>query len=60
LDVERELLEAFERSGRVSEYLVSVLPNAVWRMPPPGGRGRPIAGVVARRTPRRAARCAGP
>src|SRR4029453_17310502 len=47
LDVERELLEEFERNGRVNEYLVSVLPDALWRLPPPGGRGRTIAAIVA-------------
>ena len=47
LDVERELLEAFTRSGRVSEYLVSVLPAALWRTPLPSGRGRSIAIIVA-------------
>jgi uncharacterized damage-inducible protein DinB len=47
LELERELLEGFERSGRVSEYLVSVLPDALWRMPPPGGKGRTIGAIVA-------------
>lgn len=47
LEVERELLEEFERNGRVNEYLVSVLPDALWRTPPPGGRGRTIAAIVA-------------
>ena len=47
LDVERELLEEFERNGRVTEYLVSVLPDAIWRLPPPAGRGRTIAAMVA-------------
>ena len=47
LDVERELLEEFERNGRVTEYLVSVLPDAIWRLPPPAGRGRTIAAIVA-------------
>ena len=47
LEVERELLEEFERNGLVNEYLVSVLPDAVWRTPPPGGRGRTIAAIVA-------------
>jgi uncharacterized damage-inducible protein DinB len=47
LDVERELLEAFIRSGRVSEHLVSVLPATLWRTPPPSGRGRSIAAIVA-------------
>ena len=47
LDVERELLEAFRRSGSVNEYLVSVLPVRIWRMAPPAGRGRSIAAIVA-------------
>src|SRR6185436_21019671 len=47
LEVERELLEEFERNGLVNEYLVSVLPDAVWRTPPPGGRGRTMAAIVA-------------
>jgi uncharacterized damage-inducible protein DinB len=47
LDVERELIEEFRRSGRVNEYLVGVLPPALWRMPPPGGRGRSMAAIVA-------------
>src|SRR6185369_16858245 len=47
LDVERELLEAFRLSGRVSEYLVEVLPSDLWRTPPASGRGRSIAAIVA-------------
>src|SRR5512134_3729743 len=47
LEVERELLEAFRQSGRVSEYLVEVLPVALWRTAPPCGRGRSIAAIVA-------------
>ena len=47
LEVEEELLEAFRRSGRVSEYLVRVLPVRIWRADPPGGRGRSIAAIVA-------------
>lgn len=47
LDVERELLEGFRHSGLVNEYLVSVLPAAVWHAPPPGGRGRSISAIVA-------------
>jgi uncharacterized damage-inducible protein DinB len=46
LEVERELLEEFQRNGRVSEYLVSVLPATIWRADPPGGRGRTIAAMV--------------
>ena len=47
LEIEAELLEAFRRSGRVSEYLVTILPQKLWRMSPPGGRGRTIAAIVA-------------
>lgn len=47
LEVERELVEAFRYNGLVSEYLVSVLPASVWRVAPPGGRGRSIAAIVA-------------
>ena len=47
LEVERELLEAFSQSGLVNEYLVSVLPDGLWRAAPPSGRGRSIAGIVA-------------
>jgi uncharacterized damage-inducible protein DinB len=47
LEVEQELIEAFRRSGRVSEYLVSVLPAGIWRTAPAGGRGRSIAAMVA-------------
>src|SRR2546427_9321 len=47
LDVERELLESFRQSGLVNEYLVSVLPAAIWHAAPPTGRGRSIAGIVA-------------
>ena len=47
LEIERELIEVFALSGRVTEYLVHVLPDALWREPPPSGRGRSIAGIVA-------------
>ncbi len=47
LDVEQELIEAFRQSGRVSEYLVEVLPASLWRTAPPGGRGRSLAAIVA-------------
>ena len=46
LDVERELIEAFRHSGRVTEYLASVLPAAIWRATPTGGRGRSIAAII--------------
>ncbi|HEY1309031.1 MAG TPA: DinB family protein [Vicinamibacterales bacterium] len=47
LEIERELLEEFAHNGHVNEYLVGVLPDAIWRMPPPGDRGRTIAAIVA-------------
>jgi uncharacterized damage-inducible protein DinB len=47
LDLKRELLEAFDHSGRVSEYLVSVLPPQLWRADLPTGEGRSIAAIVA-------------
>lgn len=47
LDVEQELIEAFRQSGIASEYLVGVLPVAIWRVTPPGGRGRTIAAIIA-------------
>jgi uncharacterized damage-inducible protein DinB len=47
LEVERELLEAFRLSGQVTEYLVTVLPPALWRAAPRSGRGRSLAAIVA-------------
>ena len=47
LELEAELIEAFQRSGRVTEYLVSIVPESLWRLDPPTGRGRSIAAIVA-------------
>ncbi|MGH9372862.1 MAG: DinB family protein [Vicinamibacterales bacterium] len=47
LNLERELLEAFDHGGRVNEYLVSVLPRPLWHAPPPGGSGPTIGAIVA-------------
>jgi uncharacterized damage-inducible protein DinB len=47
LDPRRELLEAFEHSYRVTEYVVDVLPSRVWRLEPPDRQGRSIAAIVA-------------
>jgi uncharacterized damage-inducible protein DinB len=47
LEIEAELIEAFTHCGRVSEYLVGIVPDAFWRADPPGGRGRTIAAIVA-------------
>jgi uncharacterized damage-inducible protein DinB len=47
LNVEEEIVEAFERCGRVTEYLVTVVPRPLWLLPPPSGHGRTIAATVA-------------
>ncbi len=47
LDANRELLEAFEHSGRVSEYLISALPKQLWQAGQTGGKERSIAAIVA-------------
>lgn len=47
LEVEQELIESFRHCCLVTEYLVSRLPSRIWRTPPPGGRGRSIAAIVA-------------
>lgn len=47
LEIPSELLEAFQHSGAVTEYLVSIVPDAIWRADPPSGRGRSIAAIVA-------------
>ena len=47
LDIPRELLEEFAHNGLVNEYLVNVLPDAIWHAAPPAGRGRTIAAIVA-------------
>jgi uncharacterized damage-inducible protein DinB len=47
LDAGRELLDAFDHSARVTEYLVGSLPPGLWQAPPPGGEGRTIAAIVA-------------
>jgi uncharacterized damage-inducible protein DinB len=46
LDTERELLEAFDHSARVTEHLVGALPARLWRAAAPG-EGRSIAAIVA-------------
>ncbi len=47
LDTKQELLQTFEYSFRVSEYLVGTLPKRLWRADPPDGKGRSIAAIVA-------------
>jgi uncharacterized damage-inducible protein DinB len=46
LNLERELIEAFEHSGRVTEYLVGVLPKRLWQQPSPTGHGRTVAAII--------------
>src|SRR5215467_14649121 len=47
LDANRELLEAFDHSCRVSEYLISVLPKKLWCAEQSGRKDRSIAAIVA-------------
>src|SRR5262249_22341351 len=47
LDIDEELIEAFDQCGQVTEYLVSVVPFRLWYLPPPTGHGRTIAAMVA-------------
>jgi uncharacterized damage-inducible protein DinB len=47
LDIEAELIEAFEQCGRTTEYLVGVVPDRLWHHPSPTGHGRTIAAMVA-------------
>lgn len=46
LSVQDELVEVFEQCGRVTEYLVTVVPRDIWHLPSPTGHGRTIAAVV--------------
>ena len=39
LNVEDELVEVFEQCGRVTEYLVTVVPRDLWYLPSPTGHG---------------------
>jgi uncharacterized damage-inducible protein DinB len=46
-DASGSLLSAYAINGRIDKYMIRNLPGEVWRMPPPGGKGRNIASVVA-------------
>lgn len=46
LEIERELLEAFEHAMRVTELVVEAVPDEHWHAPPPQ-KGRTIAAIVA-------------
>lgn len=47
LNLERELLEAFEHCYRATDYLLQILPAPIWSAKPPGENGRSIAAIVA-------------
>jgi uncharacterized damage-inducible protein DinB len=47
LDTKAELMDEFEHSFRVSEYLIGGLPQRLWRMAPPDNHGRTISAIVA-------------
>ena len=47
LNLERELLEAFEHCYRVTDYLLQILPAPLWSAKPPGDSGSSIAAIVA-------------
>jgi uncharacterized damage-inducible protein DinB len=41
------LATAFATNNRINVYLIQNLPDAVWRAPTPGGKGRDIASIAA-------------
>jgi len=43
----RALWEAYVVNEKVNQYLLEHLPDEAWRAEPPGGKGRPIAAIVA-------------
>src|SRR6266566_1566231 len=47
VDPAAALLTAYAASARIKQYLVEQLSPAIWRVPPPGGKGRTIAALVA-------------
>jgi uncharacterized damage-inducible protein DinB len=47
LNLERELLEAFEHCYRVTDYLLQILPAPIWSAKPPDDKGRSIPAIVA-------------
>ena len=46
-DLAQALLRAYETNDRINRYLIENLTDAVWDAPPPDGKGRNIAGIVA-------------
>src|SRR5438128_12104414 len=47
LNLERELLEAFEHCYRVTDYLLQILPAPIWSAKSCDDKGRSIAAIVA-------------
>lgn len=46
-DLAHALLRAYETNDRINRYLIENLTDAVWDAPPPDGKGRNIAAIVA-------------
>jgi uncharacterized damage-inducible protein DinB len=46
-DPREALLRAFATNDRINQYLLAHLPPEAWTAAPPGGRGRPVAAIVA-------------
>jgi len=47
LNLEEEFLEGFELCGRATEYLIRAVPDRLWHLPAPAGKGRTIGAIVA-------------
>jgi uncharacterized damage-inducible protein DinB len=46
-DLAAALLRAYETNDRINRYLIEHLEDGVWDAPPPDGKGRTIAAIVA-------------
>ena len=46
-DASDALLRAFATNERINQYLLEHLDDAAWRAPPPAGKGRSVAAIVA-------------
>jgi uncharacterized damage-inducible protein DinB len=46
-DLKQALLEAYAVNERMNQHLLENLDDRAWRAAPPGGKGRPIAAIVA-------------
>jgi uncharacterized damage-inducible protein DinB len=46
-DLAAALANAYRTNDRINQYLIRNLPAPVWRMTPPGGKGRTVAGIAA-------------